>query len=138
MKNILSYKLFESESLYVEIPEMEWRNLWLEKTPNHRNRNLTIPIPESDKREIGKYLDGTGCKWWIAPYTLEYAKEFNIEWDNISVDVGEDGFAYISVTLIEDGWYLVKCARGRGFTRDRFWKCDQVHGLLSLLKLLMK
>jgi hypothetical protein len=130
MKHI---KLFESFSspYYMEISLDEWYDPNLEN-PSVRMRDSSGKLPPTTKVETKKImikdvdvrklsnLLGKRCSIEVNGYELEINKNLN----------------EISIYLMDDEWYYVNLVTSyvSGRVDKKYYKCDQLYGLIELLK----
>lgn len=108
-------KLFES------FIEEEENDLYSEITENEYNEYTFLSFRDIEKEKICRFLDKLKIK-----YDIQFETHNNVRSEYISVKKS-NGYVYCKIHKIDDEWFIVD------IVFHRFYKCDEIDGLIILL-----
>jgi len=105
-------KTFESHTtLYSKMTVSEY--MWTE----------TIPLSKFDERELMKIFSEIG---------LVPAKRSTLRPNVIKAYYLKDRLINVTISKIDDGWFIVRQEDVRKWGKVTYWKCDQVEGIRQM------
>jgi|688.fasta_scaffold320826_3 hypothetical protein len=109
-------KTFESHStLYSKMTVSEYNSL----------RTETIPVSKFDERELMKIFSEIG---------LVPAKRSTLRPNVIKAYYLKDRLINVTISKIDDGWFIVRQEDIRKWGKVTYWKCDQVDGIRQMIE----